>query len=217
MRSAFFPRLSTDLRSKFVRGVVDRFTVPRDVVRFASKRYAQRTALIVGREHTTYEQLQDRYLRVSSAWRNAGIVKGSVVFCLVPDGREFIEIRLAGYETGVLLTQFHADDGMNRVLLAAASIKPQVFIYDPALAEECAQALLTLFPNLILWPIGAGLAYESALARSTPSPSLADIEPTHPVGVGFSSGTTGMPKALIVNHGSSLRACVSPSRTYVPS
>ena len=201
MRSPIFQRLKTALRTKVVRKVVSRFKVPRDVVRFGSKRYGPRVALIVGETRFTYAELQDRYLRLATAWREAGIVKGSVVFCLLPDTAELVEIRLAGYETGVLLTQFHIDSGTERVLNAAATIRPAVFIYDPRLDEPCAQALRDLNPDVVLWPIGPGLAYEAALEKATPTPSNEVIESTHPLGVSFSSGTTGAPKAMVTGHG----------------
>jgi fatty-acyl-CoA synthase len=189
------------IRETVVRQVVGRFKVPRDVVRFAMKRYDDRCALIVGNRSVSYRELNDRSLRLGSAWRKHGIVSRSVVFCLLPDSVELIEVRLAGYETGVLLTQFHIDSGIERVLLAAERITPELFLYDPEVDEACAQALLARFPQLLLWPVGPHGIYENELSQATGSRSSEPIDPRQPMGVNFSSGTTGVPKAMMAGHG----------------
>ncbi len=190
----------SSIRSFVVRRTVGRFDVPRDAVRFTTKRYGIRTALIDGDTSLTYDQLRDRHLRLANAWQRADINKGDVVFCLLPDGAAIIETRLASYESGILLTQFHADTSAEQILAAAELIKPDLFIYDPTLAQESADILQERHPDLQVWNIRSG-EYERQLAAAKPVSSTTAIEPSHIMGVGFSSGTTGKPKALVSSHG----------------
>ncbi len=189
------------IRTYVVRRVVGRFRVPRDAVRFAFKRYGGRTALITAESTVSYAVLEDRCYRLCDAWRTVGISKGSVVFCLLRDTQELIEVRLAGFEAGVLLTQFHGDTDAQRVVDAANRIAPALLIFDPAVAQDQADALAAKHPELVIWPVGEAGVYEQKLAGAAPVRSAEAIEPEHPMGVGFSSGTTGPPKALVSAHG----------------
>ena len=154
--------IRSSIRSFVVRRTVGRFEVPRDAVRFATKRYGTRTALIDGDTSLTYDQLRDRHLRLAQAWQRASVGKGDVVFCLLPDSAAIVETRLASYESGTLLTQFHADTSTEQILAAAELIKPDLFVYDPTLAQESADALQERYPNLQAWNVRSG-EYERQL------------------------------------------------------
>ncbi len=190
----------SSIQSFVTRRTVGRFDIPRDAVRFATKRYGLQTALVDGDSSLTYDQLRDRHLRLAQAWQDAGVRKGDVVFCLLPDSAATVETRLASYEAGILLTQFHADTSSQQIQAAAEIVKPDLFIYDPNMGQDSADSLQELYPNLQVWNVRSG-EYERQLAAAKPSDSVSDIEPDHPTGLGFSSGTTGEPKAIVSSHG----------------
>ncbi len=156
--------------------------------------------MIDGDTSLTYDQLRDRHLRLAQAWQDAGVGKGDVVFCLLPDSAAIVETRLASYEAGILLTQFHADTSSQQIQAAAEVTKPDLLIYDPAIGHDSADALQEHYPDLQIWNSRSG-EYEQQLAAVESISSTNDIEPEHPMGVGFSSGTTGKPKALVSSHG----------------
>ncbi len=178
-----------------------RFRVPRDLARYAFRRYPDRTVLIAPRGRLTYAQLEDRVLRLVAGLERAGIGKGAPLFSLLRDDWEQVEVRLAAAEIGALHVPFHEAVPPRQILDAAQTLTPAAFIYDPALGEGIAKRLAGEHPEVLLLDVGAEGSYERLIAEHDPRQSTASISPEEPASLGFTSGTTGKPKALFVNHG----------------
>ncbi len=188
-------------RSLFVDLYLRRFRVPRDMLRFAFRRYRDRTAILAPRGRLTYGQLGERVLSLATAWSRLGVGKGDSVFTLLPDDWEQVEVRLAAYESGAVLTAFHASHPLETIAQAAEMVRPALFIYDPRLGQEVADHFARTMPEVRLLAIGPRSPYETLIA-STPARRIPlPLGPDDPAGFGFTSGTTGPPKALVMNQG----------------
>lgn len=190
----FFRRLAL---SQFFRQI----RVPRDVARYAFRRYAERIALVTPRGKLTYAQLGSRVFSFASGMEKRGVRKGDTLFCLLRDDWEQIEVRLAASEMGVLYTAFHPAHPPERILEAAALVSPAVFVFDRELGSETAIRLVSNHPNVHLIATGPDETYERIITDNKPELSKNPVSPGDPAGLGFTSGTTGKPKALFTNHG----------------
>jgi fatty-acyl-CoA synthase len=178
--------------------ILRRFRVPRDAVRFAFSKYPNRIALITQRGSLTYGRLADRVNRLASGWHAAGVRKGHHVYSQLPDDWEQIEIRLAAYELGAILTSFNQAHPSEFILDASQIATPRVFIFDPDFAKT-AELLSNQHPSMLQLKTGDHGSYETLIAGSPAKPSANYVKPRDVAALNFTSGTTGPPKGLFVN------------------
>lgn len=183
---------------------LSRIRLPRDIHRFAFRKYSDRVAVQFEGDSVTYRQLQDRSYRLVQAWQGMGLKQGDVVFAQVDTGEEFFVIRTATLEMGIVLTSFHALHTPEFVVHAASQANPKLCIVDEAFVAGSADALKGANPDLPVWGIGSASAFEQAIATHDPRPSKQKIRPEDAMVLGFTSGTTGPPKGLISSHGAAI-------------
>ncbi len=198
--------------------ILRRFRVPRDAVRFAFSKYPDRIALITQRGSLTYSRLADRVYRLASGWHAAGVKKGDYVYTQLADDWEQIEVRLAAYELGAILTSFNEAHPTDLILHAAQAAKPRVFVFDPNFAKN-AELLSDQHPSMLQLKTGGHGSYETLIAGSPAKPSTNYVKPRDVAALSFTSGTTGPPKALLVNQNValiSLRLMIANLNIVVP-
>lgn len=185
------------LRKLLVKRLLRRFKLPRDAIRFAWARYSRRCALITPDRTLTYAQLRQRVLRLAAALRAAGLRKGDVCYVQLPDGGDQIEANLASMETGITLVGMpgHADEAV--LARAVGMIPPAALLYAPACAEGAA-ILRRLVPGVAL------LRFDQIPETDQLAYSTEPLSPQDTASIGFTSGTTGQPKALAAQHGAYL-------------
>ncbi|MEW8626355.1 MAG: AMP-binding protein [Candidatus Thiodiazotropha sp.] len=181
----------TTLQRWLLKTMLARLQTPRDVTRLACRRYAGRLALRQGERTLSYAELEDRVLRIATLWRRWGINHGQPVFCLLPDGIEQMLIRLAAAEAGAMLTLLRPEDAASRLPAALETIKPQLVVHPPEMS-------IAPFESGRLWPFDD--AAHKAIDSVTPAADEKRLNPDELAVVGFTSGTTGNPKALGISH-----------------
>ncbi|MDQ6830543.1 MAG: acyl--CoA ligase, partial [Gemmatimonadota bacterium] len=187
------------LRLAQLRSTLRRFQVPRDAVRWALARYAERTALITPTATFTYAALGERVLSLANGWSALGVRKGDHVFTHLHDDHEQIEVRLAAYELGVILTSFNEAHALDLITRAVRMAPPTMFVIGPRTDERVRAMLVRECPSMPILRTGPGDTYERVIAQHQPRESTSKIAPSDPAALGFTSGTTGLPKALYVD------------------
>ncbi len=177
-----------------------KFKLPRDVHRFAFRKYPEKTALQFKDSAVTYATLEDRSNRLVQALKTANILQGEVIFMQVDAGPEFFEIRTAALDAGYLLSVFHQHHDAEFIRYAASVAKPAIFIRQHGFGQDDTRGIARDRPAMLIWEIGAFGDYEAALHDAAPTPSENRISPADPMILAFTSGTTGKPKGLITSH-----------------
>ena len=188
------------IKKGFLKIYLAKYRIPRDMIREAFRRYPERTALVSERGRLTFAALKDRVYALSRGLEAQGIKKGDRVFTLLRDGWEQIEVRLASFDSGFILTQFHHEHPRSAILNAARMAEPQAFVVDPDIGQEMSRTLAQTFPEIEIIDAGPDSRYEKLQEDQTPRPSTHTIQPHDAAGLGFTSGTTGQPKALFTSH-----------------
>lgn len=188
------------LKKWLLKRYLARYRIPRDMTRQAFRRYPERTALVTTRGSLSFADLGRRVYSLSRGLEDLGIEKGGRVFTLLPDGREQVEARLACFESGLILTSFHTAHPQSAVLGAARTAPPDVLLVDPGIGADTAHALALEHPGLTILETGPGKNYEDLLDTAEARPSRRPVDPHDPAALGFTSGTTGEPKALFTTH-----------------
>jgi acyl-CoA synthetase (AMP-forming)/AMP-acid ligase II len=178
--------------------LLGRCQLPRDAVRWAFRRHAQKTALITPERSLSFAQLHDRVERVVDAFIASGLRQGDVVLCQLPDGLEFIETRLAALESGVVIMSLHANADSEQVWRAFTQVSPRLLLTGGKMA------LGSLPVGGDVKRVTLGESYEAWLANSPVTGRRVEFGANRIAALGMTSGTTGAPKLLATTHGALL-------------
>ena len=191
--------------------------VPRDIVREAFAAFPDRTALVTDAGSRTFAALEDRTLRLAAALeaRGAG-PRRPVGFVPGPRLDHLVEIRLATYECGATLFGIppaSSPEVWGRLL---ALLRPAVLVHDPAVSPpSLAELVRGTVPDCALVASGGPADdYQGALAAEAPRRSRNAVDPDGIAGLGFTSGTTGVPKGVTATHGAVADSCRRMSRIF---
>ncbi|AEO57917.1 hypothetical protein MYCTH_2092688 [Thermothelomyces thermophilus ATCC 42464] len=175
---------------------------------------------------TSWAQLRDQVRRCSNALRSIGVKENSVVAGFVANHVQALVALLSAATVGAIWTGISPDNGVSAVLDRLTQIRPKVLFADNATlynAKEwpCKAKTLDIVQELKkhgleqvvvikgLPRVETGLdeirekgvkaeEFEAFLNSSPDSPlDFAQLPPSHPLYVLYSSGTTGLPKAIV--------------------
>jgi acetoacetyl-CoA synthetase len=170
----------------------------------------------------TWGELTEATARVAGGLRSLGVRRGDRVAAYLPNVPETIAAMLACASLGAIWTSAAPEFGARAVIDRFAQIEPKVLLtvdgyryggrdFDRrAQVEEILRGLPTVEHTVLLPSLGSSLptgaiTWEALLARGAGSPlEHEDVPFDHPLWVLYSSGTTGLPKAIVHSHGGML-------------
>lgn len=162
----------------------------------------------------TYGELQERVNRRANALRSTGIEPGTRVACLTHDQLATVEVYLAIARIGavvVAVNTFWADETMNALLERA---RCEAFVYD-AKCQDQVDRVGARSRTISTWiriggPADGALDLDALTAGASAAPPAPGGSWDDPVLLSFTSGTTGLPKAVTHTHAS----CIANSRPW---
>lgn len=166
------------------------------------------------RHSLTYRQFDDRVNMVANALLGAGIKKGDRVLHFIKNRTEWLETYFGVIRTGAIVVPLNFRFTSADVQHAADVIKPSLVMIESDLVDIIEPILSTLktIKNIIL--IGEGVqegmkSYEDFISGSSEKPPGIEVSEKDDLGIYFTSGTTGKPKAILYSHGNLYAVAVS--------
>lgn len=168
----------------------------------------------------TWGELRERTAAIASGLRRLGVGEGDRVAAYLPNLPETIAAFYAVASLGAIWSSCSPDFGVRSVIDRFAQIEPKVLLavdgyryggkdFDRRpVVEELREALPTVEHTVLLDNLSSGATLEGTLPWSELEASGAGEALTftpvpfdHPLWVLYSSGTTGLPKAIVQGHG----------------
>jgi acetoacetyl-CoA synthetase len=167
----------------------------------------------------TRAELAERVGAAAAGLRRLGVVRGDRVAAFLPNGPEAVIALLATASLGAIWSSCSPDFGTRAVVDRFLQIEPKVLIavdgyryagrdHDRrAVVEEIVAGLpglerLVVVPNLRGEPDTRERAMRwSDLLADPAEPGFEPVPFDHPLWILYSSGTTGLPKAMVQGHG----------------
>ena len=171
----------------------------------ASMTVPDRDALVQGDTRVTYMEMADRVKRLANGLQALGVGKGSHVVTLAMNSPQFVETYYACATLGAVFVPLNyrakQEELTYMINTAGADV---VFVserYRPLLDDI--RDTLTSVKHTIVYdasPEGA-LNYEQVIAQNQPEDIFADIDDSDATIIIYTSGTTAMPKGVMLTHG----------------
>jgi acetoacetyl-CoA synthetase len=192
---------------------------------FARARDTERALLFQSeREPLTsisWAELRREVARVAAALRELGVVRGDRVAAYLPNITEAVIAFLACASLGAIWSSCPPEFGAQGVVDRFAQIAPKVFLtvdgyqyggkaFDRRAVVAEALRVLPSVEHVIFVPYldraarlesGAPVLRWDDLPAGAAAPTFAQVPFDHPLWILYSSGTTGMPKAMVHGHG----------------
>ena len=168
-----------------------------------------------GPSELTWAELSEQVARAAAGLRRLGVGRGDRVVAYAPNIPETLVLSLAASSLGAIWSTCAPEFGVRAVVDRFAQIEPSVLLavdgyrygerdIDRLAEVEAIRAALPSLRHVVrLRYLGTGADdWTSLLAGPDPGPPTFEPVPfDHPLWVLYSSGTTGLPKAIVHGHG----------------
>jgi acyl-CoA synthetase (AMP-forming)/AMP-acid ligase II len=197
-----------------------------ELVRRGARRFADRVAVRFENDQLTYREVEEAAERFAAVLSALGARKGDRVALLLGNGRWSIPLDFACLIAGLVRVPLNprlAADEQRRMLLET---RPPILVHDADLLERAGE-LADALPGIAVLGVGSpgatgGEDLAVAAQHVAEPPPRVELDPSDPMLLLFTSGTTGILKAVTHTQGSYAAICanilanlVSPGRDSV--
>jgi acyl-CoA synthetase (AMP-forming)/AMP-acid ligase II len=177
--------------------------------------WPERQAFASSTATLTWGEVVDRACRLAAALRQLGVQHGDVVACMSTDTHEVVEAWYASAIVGAVRTGIHHRYSAREVAHILRNSAAKVLLLQGGKAEETFGQISELPPTLE-HVVGFGnhhriQGYEQLLSAHEPlaREDWPKVEPNDIATIGYTSGSTGLPKGAVSTHGAVVAAALN--------
>ena len=148
----------------------------------------------------TYAQMHDRVGRIAGWLTSLGVERGDRVGVLALNSADTMAIIFATWRIGAVHLALNFRLTASELDYIIGNAEPKVLIHDRDVAETVA-GLSVSIPHIVeMEGQGADSEFEQAIASAEPVEKMVELLPDDQCLLMYSSGTTGLPKGVIITH-----------------
>jgi acyl-CoA synthetase (AMP-forming)/AMP-acid ligase II len=173
-----------------------------DIARLGEKRFPARIALIQEDKNLTYKQLNRRINKLSHGFLSAGVEIGDRVALLGMNSIDWVVANLAIAKCGGVVTALNFRYKASELLYAINNSGAKMLIYGPEFTSMVEESKKEFDHDVQIVAINgdAEITLDTLMdGRATSEPNV-EIDPTSPIALTYTSGTTGAPKGVLMSH-----------------
>jgi acyl-CoA synthetase (AMP-forming)/AMP-acid ligase II len=169
-----------------------------DLSRLNAKRYPDKVALSLGESELTYAALDAASNRLANTLIARGVAPGDRVALLAFNRLDYAVVTQGVAKCGAILVPMNFRLAPGEIGQLLKDSEPKILILEPSFQEAVAQGLGGPGPELMLLPEdpAAIIPCDGASERQ---PDV-EVSQSSPCVIMYTSGTTGLPKGVLVSH-----------------
>jgi long-chain acyl-CoA synthetase len=178
-------------------------------IRSAAARNPDKLAILSGERRLSYGDLCYRIHKVAViAAENFRLGPGSTVALIAPNCLEYIELVVGLAEAGARVATLNPRLSQSELMAILADCDPQVVVAHPS----CLELVSSAADDIPLLTIGN--EYEALLKAANTRRTLPPVPETASFGISYTSGTTGLPKGVLLSHRSRALTAMASAVEY---
>ncbi len=166
--------------------------------------FASKPILIVDDKDVSFDDLADRVQLLTGVLRSRGIGPGDRVVLAMNNCTEWLASILAVLGSGAICVPTNPGLRPPEMCNIANHCEPKLAILDAELVGHFDQAKVKF--DTIVRKGGGANDWERVVTGSRPDAFVADVKDSDPALIFYTSGTTGVPKGVLLSHGAELFA-----------
>lgn len=175
-------------------------TLAAEIVRRGAAQHADRTAVYFGDEQLTFRQVDEASNRFATHLSEMGLEKGDHVAFLYGNGLWTVPMDFAALKSGLVRVPLNTRLSLDEHARMAADADVKVIVHDSATRQRTA-ALIERLPGLTAIGMGCPGVTDGRDVVEDPRGAVEDprvsLEPDDPMLLLYTSGTTGVLKAVV--------------------
>ena len=166
--------------------------------------FASKPILVVDDKDVSFDELADRVQRLTGVLRSRGIGTGDHVVLAMTNCTEWLASILAVLGSGAICVPTNPGLRPPEMCNIANHCEPKLAILDAELVGHFEQAKVK-FDTIVRGGGGAN-DWQAVVANAAPETFVADVKESDPALIFYTSGTTGVPKGVLLSHGAEIFA-----------
>ncbi len=186
-----------------------------DGIRASARARPDRIALTIGEEQLSYRRLMDRIDRVASgAMHDLKLQPGDRIAIALPNCLPYLEIVAGFAAVGVLCAMFPPMAIASEVRFIVEDCAPRLVVCHVSNEDEVRAGAAGNVDTILVVGRGGVDSYEQWLEQATPAQSFPLVAETDIFSISYSSGTTGLPKGILLSHRSRILTAFVAAAEY---
>ncbi len=166
-----------------------------------ARRAPQREALVYADRRYSYADLDAQVNRASRAIAQLGVTHGDRVALMCPNSDRFVIAYYAVLKLGAIVVPINVRLAAPELAFQLADSGARLLLYDPELAEVAQGGLAsTGVQGLSLRPKPGAEDLDTLAGRQSSEPPEAQVDEGDDAQILYTSGTTGRPKGVLLDH-----------------
>ena len=175
--------------------------IPKIISRYAHE-YKRRTAIISGEESWAFAEVHERSNRLANGLRDLGVGKGDRVVTLISNSPRYQEIEFALSKVAAVRVALNLRLSLEELIWQINDIEPKTLIMEEEGLNKIAsiRSKITIVKDLVCFGGGKEnvIDYEELISKSSPHELEIDTADEDIWTINYTSGTTGMPKGIVI-------------------